>query len=278
MGGEQVPGLLAKAASAHPPACPASPVSRRRGARGGPPPPQPRAGVPLAPAGPGRGRAPGGPGSPARCPSPGKVSTTFSGAAGSARGLRAPRPLRVVTGRRRRAALGAPAPPLAHLRPLPAPRCVPGPPPSSAQPGAATRRPARAPRAPPGTRSSGRETKAKTAPRVGPGGEQAPACRALRTRWARMHRPGRVCVLGERLGLEGCGGGPGSIVLGGPGSGGNPARSARPAGTRGSRVILELGSTAKLGMGMGMGCGRRGKTRCLVPESSRSPESTSLGA
>lgn len=49
-------------------------------------------------------------------PRPGKVCATFPGSDPGARGRRAPRPSRVVSRRRRRAALGRPSPPPARLR------------------------------------------------------------------------------------------------------------------------------------------------------------------
>lgn len=141
LGVRRVLGVLGKAARAPPPASPASRVS-------GVPTRNPSRAPHSLHAAKGarqtRLEAP-----PTRSPSSGKVSATFSGAAQRASGLRAPRPPRVETGSRCRAALGAPAPPPAHLRPLPAPRCALGPPLPCTQLGAATWRPARPPRAPP---------------------------------------------------------------------------------------------------------------------------------
>ena len=139
---------LGRAASAPPPACPASRVSRLGGGVGWAgssqdpvSPPRFQAGRPAR-----SSLAEGAPGSPAHpAPLPREGTRHLLGSGAGSRGLRAPRPPRVVTGRRRRAALGAPASPPAHLRQLPSPRCAPGPPPPSAQPGAATRRPARPP-------------------------------------------------------------------------------------------------------------------------------------
>ena len=217
-GDEGVLSTLGKVASEPPPACPASRMSVLGGGlrpdKTRCPHPQSRADAPLALA---RRRtsleAP-----PAWCPSSGKVSTTFLGATGRARGLRAPRPPRVVTARRRRTALGAPVPSLS----LTCARC----PPLGARRGLRSPVPSPAPRpdVPPAHPERHHELalQEEKQRQIQPHGSdpqvrRRPCAARLAARWAGMRRPGRGGH-SRASRAEGDGGCAGSTALGGPGN------------------------------------------------------------